>query len=186
MKQLLFLMMLPCVCFAQRKATVMSPVTSKDDIAVANGPSVPMKKGSVFYEYIDSSFKKEKPDVYKAAKLWFADFFKDSKTVLQVDDKNLGELVGKGNFPFSVTYNGADMGCMCQFTVKISCRKDRYRIQIYDISTKADNEDGFTSVDGLVKTDDGFGQRVLRQVDEDISGIIQSSRRAIAEQTDTF
>jgi len=186
MKRLLLLMMLPGICIAQKRATVMSPAATKSDIAAANAPSFPMKDGAVFYEFVDSSLKKEKIDVYKAAKIWFADIFKNSKSVLQVDDKELGELVGKGTFKYSFIYGGVELDYWCQFTAKISCRKNKYRIQIYDIGTRPEDQSDYISIDGMNGSTDPLIQAGARKIDDRISGIILSSRQAIAQQSDNF
>ena len=188
MKQLL-LLFIPILSYAQttpKRATVGPTIASKDDVALANAPKLPMKGASVFYEFVDSSFKKEKLDVYKAAKIWFADAFKNSKSVLQVDDKDLGELLGKGTFKYTFTYGGNDRTYWCQFTAKISCRKNKYRLQIYDIGTRQEDDPDYTIIEDLVGSTDPLNQEILRRIDARITAIIKESRNAIAQQSDNF
>lgn len=187
MKALFLLLALPGLCYAQKRANVTSSAASKAAVDAANAVTFPVKDNEVFYEYVDSSFKKDQVDVYKAAKIWFADIFKNSKSVLQVDDKDLGELVGKGTFKYSFIYGGIQLDYWCQFSAKISCRKNKYRIQIYDIGTRAEDRPGeYMSIDGMSGATDPLLEGGARKIDDQIREIIRSSRKAIAEDSDKF
>ncbi len=145
-----------------------------------------MKEGAVFYEKIDSSLKKEKLDVYKSAKTWFAEEFKNSNYVLKMDDKELGELIAKGVSKLTVTFGGSDHIFWMEFTAKASCRKDKYRIQVYDIAIRSDDESEFTAIEAYLKNDDSFNQAVLHAADDETSHIIRSSWLAVRAKADTF
>jgi hypothetical protein len=145
-----------------------------------------MKDKSVFYEKIDSSFKKEKIDVYKSAKIWFAEEFRNSNYVLKMDDKDLGELIGKGTAKISVPYGTSDRIYWLQFTVKVSCRKDKVRVQVYDIGVRTDEETEYTALEYYLTKSDDFTQTLLRTIDSQIEQIMTSGRIAIAAKSDNF
>ena len=179
--------MIPVFSYSQSKSTPLLPTRAgSKDLQAANNIVLPSREGKVFYELVDSSFKKNKTDVYNSAKLWFAEIFKDSKYVLELQDKDLGELMGKGNFPYSAVYNGVTLSSDCFFDIKVSCRENKYRLQIYNISIRLRGSESGTSIDGLNSTKEPLMQAHIRAIDNRVTEIIKSSKTAIAQKTDTF
>lgn len=67
--------------------------------------------------------------LYTAAKLWFAESFKDANEVLQVQDKEAGELLGKGLFYIPTNrfgYTAIGLGFV-RFQISISVKDGRYK-----------------------------------------------------------
>jgi hypothetical protein len=81
--------------------------------------------------YVDSTISKE--ELFIRARSWFTSAFKDSKAVLEVQDKESGELIGKGNFHFSASkmsymyYSGR-----IEFSIKVLLKDGRYKYEISD------------------------------------------------------
>ena len=82
---------------------------------------------------LDSSFSKEK--LFARAHEWFAKTFKDSRSVIQMDDPSSGKLVGKASLQVFVTalWMKYEAGWV-KFTVSIATKDSRYRYQITDFS----------------------------------------------------
>lgn len=77
---------------------------------------------------------KTSDELYKAAKRWFVDAFKDASSVVQMDDPASHTVVGKGNFRYK-TYVHASSGMRkgtMRFSVEISTKEGRYRVRFYD------------------------------------------------------
>jgi hypothetical protein len=110
MKKIIFLMLISYHCFGQ----------------------LPTKDGHVFYESIDT-LTLTKDQLYTKAKLWIANTFKDSKSVIEIDDKENGQIVGKGNFVVNYTYALTPSTCRFNFTVRIDLKDNKYRLQLYNI-----------------------------------------------------
>jgi len=75
-----------------------------------------------------------KNELFDRAKLWFAISFKSSNSVLQIENKEEGELVGKGFFKYysniwSVKH--VTEGPI-RFTIKIYIKDGRYKYEIND------------------------------------------------------
>jgi|GEM_PF-3361123 len=173
--------------FAQAKrAVVSSTVSTKDEMATSAIPRFPRKDGSVFYERIDSSFKKQKDDVYKSAKIWFAETFRNSNSVLKMDDKELGELVGKGTTIIEFQYGNSELKYWSRFTIKLSCRNNKFRVQIYDIGLQPGGEQEYESVELYMTRTDAITAILLRKMDEQMSSLLSSSTSAISSRKDDF
>lgn len=73
-------------------------------------------------------------DLYKSAKRWFVDAFRDAEEVIQLDDPATRTIVGKGNFRFkaSIFYGSAVREGTMRFSVEIIAKAGRYRVRFYD------------------------------------------------------
>lgn len=94
---------------------------------------LPYKDGKVLYQQIDSINGETKTQLYDKAKLWVVNNFKSANAVIQIDDKENGQIVGKG---FENIYGktlGVTYVVSCYFTVKIDCRDNKVRVSVYDI-----------------------------------------------------
>lgn len=74
--------------------------------------------------------KASKNDLFNAARLWFADTFKSSDKVLELDDRESGTLVGRG---WMTVDNGGLATRQLWTSIKIQCKEGRYKYTIYDI-----------------------------------------------------
>ena len=120
MKNFLFLIFLSMTCIS---------VFSQTDSTI----QLPLKDDKIFYEQViqlDSSIKKDR--IYLAVKQWFAETFKDSKSVIQVDDKEGGKVLGKFIDVIVVNNNGYFVSNEKNFTINVDIKDSKYRVQVYD------------------------------------------------------
>lgn len=85
---------------------------------------------------IDSTISKE--ELYTRARLWFSETFKNMNAVLDIQDKEAGELIGKG----SMTFRVQKMADACyegdiKFDIKVFVRNGRYKYEISDFIHKS-------------------------------------------------
>lgn len=92
---------------------------------------LPVKDGKVFYETIDTT-SLNKEELYNVSKLWLANTFRDSKSVIEIDNKELGSIVGKGNFEIGASWMLTYTVLQCRFNIKIDIKDLKYRIQLYN------------------------------------------------------
>lgn len=83
-----------------------------------------------------------KPQLYERGRLWFSDYFKSSKAVLEVNDKESGEFIGK---PILYTwYNSRYFGkdhkveLTMPVTIRLRVKDGKYKYEVYDITTYYD------------------------------------------------
>src|SRR5258708_6037170 len=83
---------------------------------------------------IDSA---SKSDLYNAARQWFNYTFKDSKSVLQIQDKDAGQLSGKaasrGFFSSKVFGVSKKYPASFEFSIDIWVKDGKYKYQIFNI-----------------------------------------------------
>jgi hypothetical protein len=81
---------------------------------------------------LDSSIQAEA--LFNQGRRWFTEYFRDGKSVLQVQDKQSGEISGKGNFPYKMEFipglNYADGHI--EFIVTIHVKNGKYKYTITD------------------------------------------------------
>lgn len=68
-------------------------------------------------------------DLYRSARRWFAEAFKDSKEVIQFEDTTTRTIVGKGNIPLE--WPSSSMAGHIDFTVEVIAKDGRYRVRLY-------------------------------------------------------
>lgn len=83
---------------------------------------------------VDSATKYQ---LFDRARTWFADYYKNSKALLQISDRESGELMGKPII--STTYNyryfGADHKTPLDInaTIRVVVKDGKYKYEIYDL-----------------------------------------------------
>lgn len=103
-------------------------------IALSQDQMLPEKDGKVIYEEVDSIPGVIKDELYNRSKIWVVRTFKSANAVLQLEDKDNGQLIGKGNFQYENSVFTASATWTCDFTIQIDCRENKVRIKCYDIS----------------------------------------------------
>ncbi len=94
-------------------------------------------------------------ELYMRAKLWFANSFADSKNVLEVEDKNAGILVGKGEFAYepNVFMASSLTRGRIKFMVKIIVKNERYKYSFSDFVHQGSHSSASSPIDfGLITT----------------------------------
>ena len=71
-------------------------------------------------------------ELYNRARLWFAETYKDANSVLQISDKQAGELVGKGNMKHTPSswVGTSGVAGFISYTIKINVKDGRYKYQV--------------------------------------------------------
>ena len=71
-------------------------------------------------------------ELYIRARTWFAETYRSAKDVIQMDDKESGILVGKGNFKYtsSVFMGSEGTKGWVRYTITISVKDGRYKYEI--------------------------------------------------------
>jgi hypothetical protein len=161
------------------------------------------------YEGVVELQGKTKDQLYKNVRKWFVDVFKSSKDVIQSEDKEGGQIIGKGWFNTTVGKNGAfsiATKYKVDVSIQIDCRDGKYRYRIYDIATTMDGKtekDAYAKYwvnvpadqwnETVTKDGNGFtkGQKAsmaknIAAVDVDIVALIASLEKAVKSETDNF
>lgn len=105
---------------------------------------LPLKDGNVNYSgvvQVDSISKDttKKDELYKRAKRWFIDTYNSAKDVIQLDDKENGEIIAKGFFEVSrqVGFLLTTQTFNIWQTFKIQVKDGRYKYEITDFRIKS-------------------------------------------------
>lgn len=164
------------------KFILLLATTLIPSLLLAQAPVLPVKDGKVVYEHIDSSATASKEQLYYKARLWIAEQFIDYRSAIKFDDPAQGEIVGRYTFYFDygsiLTQN-----TRCGFTIKVSCRDNKYRIQVYDIthtSTSIDNRRDLP-MEYYIKPEDTRNKNLIRMIDTSIQAFIKNLNTAMRE-----
>ena len=94
--------------------------------------NLPLKDSSIYYEEIVKVSDTVSADkLFSLAQTWFANAFKNSKSVLQVSDRQSLKLIGKG-IAFLRSGIGNNLDIYVYYTVAIDIKQGRYRYRFYD------------------------------------------------------
>lgn len=145
---------------------------------------LPTKGDKVFYESIDS-VKLTKSEAFLKAQTWFANTFGSAKSVIQVDDKDAGILIGKG---FTEKEAGnAFIGSLTHqvwYVINITIRDGKYRIQLYDIYLKNSEGNKFTAES--INKHPGMSKKFIKRIDDSCKEILVSFRAEMNKPVDNF
>jgi hypothetical protein len=126
-------------------------------------------------------------ELYLRSKKAFSDLFKDSKAVLELDDKEMGIITGTGN----VTVNGVTLGFLATafsatmwFDLSIEVKDGRYRITVKNIERDVPAsqyskggrfaiEPGYRDYPDLNPDQKQFKEDLLRKIDNVFLSVIQ-------------
>lgn len=98
--------------------------------------------------------------LYSIAREWFATTFNSANNVLQMDDKELGKLIGKANFGIDMTAYQTDSHV--DFTISVFVKEGRYKYTITDLE-HVSNQSGYSG--GALEDDkpDCGGMRMVKK-----------------------
>jgi hypothetical protein len=135
MRCLLFLFLLPAICYSQTELKEITEEQVKS--AYDSLPIVDSQYQFIEVVQLDPSFSQG--DLYKNAKLFFANAFRISNNNLSYDDREEGKLIGKGSFQINgsqkVLFTSVSETRTTSFNLEIFCKDGKYRYRIYNIYT---------------------------------------------------
>ena len=116
MKTILFLVLffLPFLSFSQ-------------DVTAPYG--LQLRDSSIVFEYIVNAPGVKEEIIYAAAHKWIADNFKYAKSMVQTEEREIGQIIATGTIQpdYSLVYS-------VRFQLQIDCRDNKYRIRFYNLS----------------------------------------------------
>lgn len=98
----------------------------------------PEKDGKVYYSeviQVDTSLKKN--DLFNTVRKWFAEAYKSANDVIQLQDRETGEIVGKGivKAVYKIPLNPS-VDVSVYHTINISVKDGRFRYVITDLRAR--------------------------------------------------
>ena len=101
-------------------------------------PKLPIDSSSgkiTYSEVVTLKDTVSKNELFSRAKTCFVHLFKNSKEVIQNEDKEAGNIIGKGNIKVYARALGADVdGGYINFTLTISVKNGKYKYTITDFA----------------------------------------------------
>lgn len=96
-------------------------------------PKLPIDSmtGNVCYSEVVKMDSVKKEELYLRANQWFAKSYKSANNVIQLNDKQAGQIIGKGVEKVDTKYNDVYGTTNLHYTITISLKDGRYK---YDIS----------------------------------------------------
>lgn len=101
----------------------------------------PGKEGKITYTGVVYPDSIAKDELYRRAKQWFVNTYTSANAVLQMEDKDAGQIIGKGYFTslWKLTFY-ANQAVDVYHTINIQMKDDKYRYEITDFRVKYDTE----------------------------------------------
>lgn len=144
---------------------------------------LPMKNGKVTYTGIVTVDSINKIKLYNNVKKWFIEQYRSAKDVIQLDDKENGEVIGKGFFETNWQYTFVDERKVNVWhTVKIYLKDNKFKYEITNFTLKYYVEGSMYSAGKNVEEAiENFGKdrerntkKYFAQVDAEVTSIISS------------
>tara|TARA_B100000401_G_scaffold396766_1_gene306477 strand:+ start:220 stop:768 length:549 start_codon:yes stop_codon:yes gene_type:complete len=110
------------------------------------------KTGKVSFENIIKVDDVSKSDLYLRANEWFAKTFNSANSVIQMQDKEAGKIIGKGNITAYGHYKNFESG-IWKFTVSFTAKEGRFRYVISDIYHETGGYENVKGAGGDIKNE---------------------------------
>jgi hypothetical protein len=89
--------------------------------------------GKITYtEVVSVDTLSNKQELFSRAREWFAKAYKSSKSVIQMEDKESGKIVGKALMPIFFKYMGLQPGGNINYTISVYLKDGKYKYEITD------------------------------------------------------
>ncbi len=137
-----------------------------------------------------------KEELYNRAKIWFTTSYNSANDVLQMDDKENGQIIGKAVITYnSSLYNASEhFDGSINYTIKVLIKDGRYKYEISNFIHRAYGRGSF----GLITTQDpsplikGFTKKycnkvwleIKNQINEEVGSLIKSLKTGTSQQSD--
>jgi len=119
-KLLVVFLLMPFMSFSQ---------TQEEKYAKLN---IPWQENQIIYTGVVNAEGKSKDQIFNSAKFWFTENFRSSKSVLEIDDREMGVLSGRAWSSVTMIDDGlTDFRGWYQIIIEV--KDGRYRYQIKDI-----------------------------------------------------
>lgn len=105
---------------------------SRATFAQESGFSLPTKNGALFYQQVVTVDSVSKGELFDRGRMWAVDYFNSAKDVIQIADKEAGQITGKGIFTLANTKYSGIVVSIVKFTFNIQYKDGKYRAQFYD------------------------------------------------------
>lgn len=154
---------------------------------------LPLKDRKVTYTDVIQLQGVSKDEIYKRAKHWFINTYSSGKDVIQLDDKENGEIIGKGCFKaFWMISFYAGQNVNVWKTIKIQIKNDRFRYEITDFRMKnyylpsqnASVTDVGIPLEEWNKGHDSNNKRFYPKINNQIIALISSLEKAMKNKID--
>ena len=133
--------------------------------------TIPLVDGLYEYQQIIIDSSVNKGQLFKRAKMYFVDNFKNANDVIQYQDENEGKIIGKGNFSVSSILRtwgqSAVITYRVDFSTEIICKDFKYKYRIYNVTVNG-------SPFGKPQTDLIKQKNVKKTVDELFNRIVEN------------
>lgn len=144
---------------------------------------LPEKDGIINYEEIITVDSTTKDELYKRAKLWVINSFKNEKNVTSTDEKELGEIKGTGLFTIL-----KDQDVL--FSFRISVKDSRFKYTFYDFiyldnngnKTKTDLQYYYDYYKSGKKLGRGMMTKYLKESKDKIESLISSLKTSLTKK----
>lgn len=113
-----------------------------------NNLVLPIKDSVIFYDGIinvDASITQNQ--LYLRGKIWFVNYFKNAKAVLQLQDKEDGKLIGKGVLMYEYFDFLTIIPVFVECTITISVKDGKYKYEVYGIQGTQTIGNDISSID---------------------------------------
>ena len=149
---------------------------------------LPLIDGKITYTGVVQIDSISSAELYKRSKRWFFDTYNSGKDVIQLDDKENGEIIGKGYFEtyWQSSFLGG-MNINVYQTIKVQVKDGRYKYEITDFKVKyfvpASQYTKASNVDEPLETWNTWREencnKIRAQIDLDVKGLIASFEKFI-------
>lgn len=139
--------------------------------------------GSVTYQVIDSVPGATKDQLFRRARKWFTTNYNSAKDVLQVNDIDAGELIGKGIFDIKSPIKNVWVYPKIGHTITVEIKEARYRITVGGLVVNQESAVQNYKLPFIGTTKNHYTQ-FYQSIDQKVRQTLESIHNALTKSSD--
>lgn len=149
----------------------------------------PLVEGKVIYSEVVQVDSTSKEELYRRAKVWIANSFQSAKAVIDLDEKESQNVIGKGNIQWSTF--GLLIGKnsrTVKFTFYIKAKDNKVKIEFksielgYDLGNVKNNDPVETYIEAKNPFYKGMREEDFKKIDDTITNTIADFKQNVSKK----
>lgn len=146
------------------------------------------ESGNVIYsEVVTLDNSESSANLYIKALTWFNNYYQSGKSVIQMQDKEAGIIIGKGSFRCNLYTMVPNKGLL-SYTITVSCKEGKYKYDITNLIWQSStnslsyNAEEFLPDSKLARNNKKMARKTIEEINENMKILTTNLKSSLAKK----